>query len=125
MKFKKYYISNNLGKSNCVIRTFCKVYNKNYDEVYNELLDISSSLNCESYNETKVFETYMKRNNTNSIRYGKGTKIKDLELNDGTYIIFCWDRHDYYHMVTIIDNVLYDKDNKSFELYTINIYEKR
>ena len=123
MKFKEYYVTNNEGKSNCVIRSLCKIFGDKYDEVYNELCDIAKELNCESFNDIEVFETYMKRRNTNAIDYGKDIKIKDLNLENGKYLVFCWDKKEFYHMVSIIDNVLYDKNNNSFELYVITIYK--
>ena len=124
MKFSELYISNSEGKSNCVIRSLCKMYDEEFDDVYNELCDIAKKLNCESFNDIEVFETYMKRRNTTKLDYGKDIKIKDLELDDGKYIIFCFDKKDYYHMVPVIDNVLFDKDNSSLELYIINIYKE-
>jgi len=125
MKFKKYFITNKDGYSNCVIRSFCKIYNKEYDEVYNDLCNIQKELNCESFNYIPVFETYMNRNNTEAINYGEDIKIKDLELDNNSYIIFCCDKKDFYHMVTIINNTLYDRDDSSFDLYTIRIYKKQ
>ena len=115
---------NTEGKSNCVIRSLCKTYNEEYDNVYNELCEISKELNCESYNDIEVFETYMKRRNTSSIEYGKDIKIKDLILDKGKYLVFCWDKKEFYHMVSIIDKVLYDKDDRSLELYAITIYKE-
>ena len=46
MTFKEFYISDNDGKSNCVIRSLCKILNKEYEEVYNGLCEISKELNC-------------------------------------------------------------------------------
>ena len=123
MKFSKYYICDNEGKSNCVIRSLSKIYNKEYDDVYNELCNVSKKLKCNSFNDIEVFEYYMKKHNTNPIDYGKNIKIKDLKLNNGKYIVFSYDKKDFYHMVPIIDNVIYDKDDKCLELYTIKIYE--
>ena len=40
MKFEEYNITNNDGKSNCVIRSFCKMFNESYNDVYNELCRI-------------------------------------------------------------------------------------
>ena len=124
MKYNEYYICNKEGKSNCVIRSLCKTYNEEYDNVYNELCEISKELNCESYNDIEVFETYMKRRNTTLIEYGKDIKIKDLILDEGKYLVFCWDKKEFYHMVSIIDKVLYDKDDRSLELYVITIYKE-
>ena len=124
MNYTEYNICNSEGKSNCVIRSFCKTYNEKYDDVYNELCEIAKELKCESFNDIEVFENYMKRRNTTSIEYGKNIKIKDLKLDNGKYLVFCWDKKDFYHMVSIIDNTLFDKDNKSLELYTINLYKE-
>ena len=124
MKFKEYNLTNKEGKSNCVIRSFAKMYNKEYDYIFSELVKLSKSLKCESFNEQKVFETYMKKNNTESISYGKNIKIKDLELDKDSYIVFCWDKNEVYHMIPIINNTIYDKDNRCLELFTLVIYKK-
>lgn len=124
MKYNKYYMTNKNGKSNCVIRSFCKLFDEDYDKVYESLCDIAKELNCGFYNDIAVFETYMERHNTTSIEYGKDIKIKNLNLANGKYAIFCWDKNDYYHMGSIVDNIMYDKDDRSLELYTIKIYKK-
>lgn len=124
MDFKEFYISNKEGKSNCVIRTFCKMYNEDYNKVYDELCFIAKQMNCESFNDIKVFETYMTKRGTCAIEYGKDIQIKDLNLGNGSFAIFCWDKKDFYHMVTIIDDVLFDRDDSSLELYAITIYKK-
>ena len=125
MKFNEFYIENKDGWSNCVIRSFCKLFNKEYDEVYSELCNIQKELNCGSFNDIEVFETYMKRMNVDKIEYGTDIKLKDLKLDNGSYIVFCWDKKDFYHMVTIINNILYDRDNSSLELYTISVYKEK
>ena len=38
MKYSEFFISNKEGKSNCVIRSFCKLYNQEYETVFNELV---------------------------------------------------------------------------------------
>lgn len=124
MEFNEFYICDKQGKSNCVIRSLCKTYGKDYDSVYNELCNIAKELNCKSFNDVEVFENYMQRYNTIPLDYGKDIKIKDLNLDNGKYLIFCWDRKDFYHMVSIIDNVLYDRNDESIELYTITVYKK-
>lgn len=124
MKFSKFYISNNEGKSNCVIRTFCKIFGEEYNNVYNDLCSIAKRLDCDSFNDTQVFEIYMKEHNVILVDYVKDIKIKDLNLDNGSYVVFCWDKKDFYHMIPIIDNILYDKDDRSLELYTIKIYKQ-
>ena len=124
MKFIQFYITNKDGKSNCEVRSFCKLLNKEYENILCELCNIKEELNCQSYNDIEVFETFMSNHNINSIEYGKNIKIKDLKLKKGSYIVFCWDKNQSYHMVTIIDNILYDKDDRSMDLYAIMIYKQ-
>ena len=47
MEFNEFFVSNSEGKSNCVIRSLCKIYNEEYDNVFNELCSIAKELNCE------------------------------------------------------------------------------
>lgn len=124
MKYKEYFISNKEGKSNCVIRSFCKLYNQDYNTVFNELVNIAKELNHSSFNDVEVFEEYMKRKNTLEIP-SEEIKIKDLNLSDGNYIVFCYDKKDFYHMVTIIDNIVYDKSDDCLELYVIKLYKQK
>jgi len=124
MKYKEFYISDVNGKSNCIIRTFSKLFNKNYEQIQNELIEISKKLGYNNYVEIEVFEDYLKTNNYSIINKDNDIKIKDLELDSGSYAIFCYDKKDYYHMVPIINNVVYDKSNECMDLYTIKIYKE-
>ena len=124
MKYSEYFISNKEGKSNCVIRSFCKLYNQEYDVVFNELVKLAHELNHNSFNDVEVFEEYMRRHDTIEIE-SKEIKIKDLELDSGNYIVFCYDKKDYYHMITIIDNTIYDKTDECLNLYVIKIYKEK
>ena len=124
MKFEEYYISNKDGKSNCVIRSLCKILNKEYDDVYNGLIETANLLNQSSFNDIPVFEKYMEDNNILKIDYGE-TKVKDLKLDNGEYIVFCYDKKDFYHMIPIINNVVYDRNNECLDLYVISIYRKK
>ena len=124
MKFIEYNLTDKNGNSNCVIRSLCKILNKGYDEVLNGLLDTAKELNNESFNDIPVFEEYMKQNNINKIDIEQDKQIKDLKLDNGSYIVFCYNKEDFYHMIPIIDNTIYDKRIDSLELYTISIYKK-
>ncbi len=123
IKFEEYFVSNSDGKSNCIIRSFCKMFNKEYDEVFDELVDIANKLNYDSYAEIEVFEKYLEDRSFLPIDDYKDTQIKDLSLDNSKYIIFCYDKKDWYHMVPIIDNTLYDKTEESLDLYVITVYK--
>ena len=124
MTFKKFYITDKNGKSNCVIRSLCKILNKEYNDVYNDLCKIAEDLKCDSFNEIPVFEKYMEDNNIIKINCEENIKVKDLEIDNNSYIVFCYDKKDYYHMVPIIDNVIYDKDKDCMDFYVISTYKK-
>ena len=124
MTFKEFYITDKNGKSNCVIRSLCKILNKEYNNVYNDLCKIAEDLKCDSFNDIPVFEKYMEDNSIFNIDYNKDIMIKDLNLNDNSYVVFCWNKKDYYHMLPIIDNVIYDKNSDCLNLYVISIYRK-
>jgi len=110
-------------KGNCILRSLTKILNKDYYKEKEEILNLAKELGYNDYREETVFETYLKLNNINEIKLENNTKIKDLDLQ-GKYAIFCWDKKDFYHMVTVIDNVLYDKNSDRLELYVIKIYKE-
>lgn len=124
MNFKEFYISDINGKSNCVIRSLCKVLDKGYDDVYNDLLKVTKELNCSSFNDIEVFEKYMEDNSIFKINYEECVKVKDLKIDNGPYIVFCYDKQDFYHMISIINNVIYDKNIDCMNLYVLSIYKK-
>ena len=119
MEYKEY-----TTEGNCIIRSFSKLYNMNSNDIYNELETIKNELNANNSNDIEVFEEFMKRRNTNKIESNKDIKVKDLVLDNKSYIVFCYDKKDWYHLIPIIDNTVYDKSNSSLDLYVINIYRR-
>lgn len=119
MKHKEY-----INEGNCIIRSFCKLYNETPEEVANELSNIEKELNANDSNDIEVFEEYMKRRKTNKINGYEDIQVKDLMLDNKEYIVFCYDKKDWYHLIPIIDNTVYDKTDKCLDLYTISIYRK-
>ena len=111
-------------EGNCIIRSFSKLYNIDPTSIYNELNSIKEELNANDSSDIEVFEEYMKRRNTNKIDKYKDIQVKDLVLDNNSYIVFCYDKKDWYHLIPIIDNIVYDKTDKSLDLYTISIYKK-
>jgi len=120
--YQEYYIESN-GKSNCVVRTLCKILDKEYEEVYNELTRLANEENA-SYNDVCVFEKYMQKNNIHKISFNEDIRVKDLGLDNAAYIVLCYDKKDYYHMIPIINNIIYDKNNDCINLYVVDIYKK-
>ena len=96
MNYEKFYIEDENGKSNCVVRSLCKILNKKYNGIYIDLCNVAKKLNCTSFNDIEVFENYMSENKIDKIKYGHNIKVKDLDLDDNSYIVFCWDKKDLY-----------------------------
>ena len=124
MKYEYYYVEDENKKSNCIIRTFCKLFNKEYDAVKQELINIAKELNYETYAEIEVFEKYLNDKNYIKLEH-KEEQIKNLKLENGKYAVFCYDKKDYYHMLAIINNTVYDKKEDNLNLYTITIYKEQ
>ena len=125
MQFIEYYVTDKNGNSNCIIRTFCKLFNKDYETIEKELIYLSEKLQYNDYKEITVFETYLENNNFYKINNISEKKIKDLNISKGNYAIFCYDKKDFYHMIPIIEGKVYDRNMDCLDLYTIEIYEER
>lgn len=113
-----------MEKSNCVIRSLCKILGKEYDDIYNGLCKVAEKLNYSSFNDILVFEKYMEDNNVIKINLDENIKVKDLKIDNFSYIVLCCDKKDFYYMIPIIDNVIYDKNFDCMDLYVISIYKK-
>ena len=66
----------------------------------------------------------MEDNNIIKINRDEDIKVKDLKTDNGSYIVFCYDKKEFYHMISIIDNDIYDKNSDCMDLYVISVYRK-
>ena len=122
MKFSFY---NPKESSNCILRSFSKITGKNGMIIETELKDLAKQMDKNDYSDIEVFEKYLEQLGFEKYDCLNDVKIKDLNLDNLTYSIFCWDKKDYYHLVTISENILYDKKEETLELYPISIYKLR
>ncbi|MDD6272493.1 MAG: hypothetical protein PUA90_03110 [bacterium] len=122
MKFNFY---NPKEASNCILRSFSKITGKNGMIIETELKDLAKQMDKNDYSDIEVFEKYLEQLGFEKYNCLNDVKIKDLNLDNLTYSIFCWDKKDYYHLVTISENILYDKKEETLELYPISIYKLR
>lgn len=110
-------------KGSCVQRSLSKILNKDYEETKQELIELSKSLGYEDYREIEVFETYMKKYNIIELNQEFNCTIKDLTIEPGNYIIF-GNKEKWYHMVCLINNTIYDKNENYKEINIIKIYKQ-
>ena len=108
-------------KGSCIQRSLSKVYNKDYFEVKEELINISKELNASDFREVEVFEKYLFDRGAKTLDI-KDILIKDLKLKEGKYVVLCY-KDDWYHMIPIIDNTIYDKTDDSLNLIVLKVYE--
>lgn len=120
--FKQYNPDNNC---NCVVRSLSKIINKDVKLVEKELIDLSKNMEHNEYTDIEVFEKYMNINNIEKIEsISDDIQIKDLDFSDGNFVVFCSNKDTFYHLVSIIDNVIYDKQEDVLTLYPISIYKE-
>lgn len=110
-------------KGSCVQRSLSKILNKDYNETKQELIELSKSLGYSDYREIEVFETYMKKYNIVELNQEFNCTIEDLTIEPGNYIIF-GNKEEWYHMVCLINNTIYDKNENYKEINIIKIYKQ-
>ena len=123
MTFEYYNPSDD--KRSCVVRTMTKLTGKDYDTVKSELAVLAKKLNCETYNDERVFGDYMKSHGIFKIKEYSDTKVGELELGKGTYCVYTTDKNGFYHLIPVVDDVIYDRRDDSRDLYVIAVYKKR
>lgn len=87
-------------KGTCVIRSISKALNKDYNLIKKEL-----GIN---YNDEAVFENYLFKNGFIVDNCFKDKLLKNINLK-GINIVFAH-INDWYHMMCVIDNIIYDKN---------------
>lgn len=120
MKYEYYNLSLEIG--GCILRAISKALNVNYSDVKNDLIKLSIKLKKDDYHDIEVFDAYLNKNGFKKISVKKDELVKNLNLDNGTYIVFCY-QDDFYHMTCIMDNTLYDNKKDSFNLKTITLYK--
>lgn len=123
MKFEYYNPSDESGS--CVVRTMTKLTGKEYVTVKAELTDLAKKLGLETYNDEVVFRRYMEEHGIYRIKENDNTTVGELELNEGMYCIYSTNHNGFFHLIPVIDNVIYDRRNDSLQLYVIAIYKKK
>ncbi len=118
------YYNPNDDKRSCVVRTMTKLTGKNYSTVKSELTELAQEIGCETYNNESVFERYMKRHDIYKLKEYEDTTVGELELDGGTYCVYCTNCDGFYHLLPVVDNVIFDRRNDSLDLYVIAVYKK-
>lgn len=120
MKYE--YYNPSLERGGCISRAISKALNINYSDVKNDLIKLSVKPKKDDYHDIEVFDAYLNKNGFKKINVKKDELVKNLNLDNGTYIVFCC-QDDFYHMTCIMDNTLYDNKKDSFNLKTITLYK--
>lgn len=105
--------------------TAVKYWKKEYDDIYSDLCNIDDDLKNDLSNDVHVFEKYMEDNNIFKIICEEGMKVKNIIIDNSSYIVFCFDKKVYYHMIPILNNTIYDKSSGCLNLYVKLVYRKK
>ena len=119
----EYYNPSDESRS-CVVRTMTKLTGKEYSTVKAELTSLAQELGYETYNNETVFGQYMTKHGIYKKTEYENTTVGELELNDGSYCVYSTNHKGFFHLIPIVDNVIYDRRNDSLELYVIAVYKK-
>lgn len=111
-----------IEKGNCILRSLTKILEKDYFEVKNELNNLTKKLNCEDYRDEKVFLKYLGDSGFIKVDSYNGVSVRDLKLDSGKYVVICG-KDDYYHMFSVVNGIIYDKDESCYELKVIDVYK--
>ena len=117
MKYEFYDIE--YENNNCVLRALSKALDKNAKIIEDELKCIDND-----YLDEYVFDKYLVNNNFIINSQANGKKLKSINY-DGVNIVYGL-KGDWYHMVCIIDNKIYDKHGYDDlkDLIVIKVYKK-
>ena len=118
-----YYNPSDESRS-CVVRTMTKLSGKPYETVKSELTALASEMAYPAYNEPEVFEAYLEQLGMRRCMDDCGVQVKELRLGRGTYCIFCTNHEDFFHLMPVIDGVIYDRRNAYQDLYVLAVYRK-
>ena len=108
----------------CVVRTMTKLSGKPYETVKSELTALAAEMEYPAYNEPEVFEAYMEQLGMRKCIDDCGLRVRELKLARGTYCVFCTNHEDFFHLMPVIDGVIYDRRNDSQDLYVLAVYRK-
>jgi len=122
MRFE-YYSPTDESRS-CVARTMTKLTGKDYDTVKAELTELSQSMGLDSYNDEAVFVRYMEEHGITEHKGHSGSRVGELALGPGEYCVFCTDGGEFFHLMPVIDDVVYDRKDTYNELCVIAVYRK-
>ena len=112
-------------KRSCVVRTMTKLTGKDYQTVRQELTALAEETGYPDYNEPTVFEQYLAEHDYFRCMDDCGVQVKELMLSDGAFCVFCTNHEEFYHLMPVIDGVIYDRRNDCQELYVLAVYRKK
>lgn len=111
-------------KHSCMFRSLSKALNKSFDNVKDELRELGNSMGINDLLDDRVFEAFLQKNGYKTVDKYNDSMLLDNNY-DGVNLVYSY--HDeWYHMVCIIDNIIYDKFDldRLKNLKIIKVYKK-
>lgn len=111
-------------RRSCVVRTMTKLTGKPYPAVKQALAGLAAALGYPDWNEQAVFERYLAEYGFRKCENMSGMQLGELSLQSGAYCVFCTNRADFFHLLPVIDGVIYDRRDDCRALYVIAVYKR-
>ena len=111
-------------KHSCVFRSLSKVLNKSFDNVKDELRELGNSMGINDLLDDRVFDAFLLKNGYKTVDKYNDSMLLDNNY-DGINLVYSF-YDEWYHMVCIIDNTIYDKFDldRLKNLKIIKVYKK-
>lgn len=111
-------------KHSCVFRSLSKALNKSFDNVKDELRELGNSMGIDDLLDDRVFDAFLLKNGYKMVDKYNDSMLLDNNY-DGVNLVYSY-YNEWYHMVCIIDNVIYDKFDldRLKNLKIIKVYKK-
>lgn len=111
-------------KHSCVFRSLSKALNKSFDNVKDELRELGNSMGIDDLLDDRVFDAFLLKNEYKMVDKYNDSMLLDNNY-DGVNLVYSY-YNEWYHMVCIIDNVIYDKFDldRLKNLKIIKVYKK-
>ena len=122
MNFVKLEFENN--KKNSFLTCISLMTGISYEWTEEDYLNFLKREKIKNVTEKTIIKRFASIFFVEEIKFTKKVKLKDLDLDDGKYIVFCKDRIDFDHAVYIENKTIYAKYKNLLNINVSKIYKQ-
>lgn len=117
-------IKNEKNEKNFLIKCISLLTEIDYKNTEEDYLNFLKREKIKKSSEKTIINKFIKLFHLEPIKHNNKTKLKDLDLDDGKYIVFCKDKLDFDHTIYIDQNRIYAKYKNLLDSYVVKIYKQ-